>query len=391
MDFSVISRVASPSNESYIFESLPHYCIVPILCEMGSSPYDRGLRWSRSEKQSNETDMNRYKTIATSFREILRDAGGIILTTIVSSSIAVCQGASEWDTGESSLFDDFESETLDSVWELRIGRDQGSARVTAVDGRLNMSIGALENNPVVWIKHGSKSFMIETGKTLEFRVDLIGSNQEGAMAGLAFTLDGDSGDSRGYGLYFDRRTIVVSKTNNQAFVLENGAFPTGDVRMILRMTGSGDSVLLDVKLVDLDASRVLVERSVRDTDAVDAMQLGTDSPPASFLGLPGRLDLTLWHRSSAPSTGNGLPSEVVFDNATVFEHDSPALCIVRAVQLTWPVTGIEYILESSPVPEGPWEAVPGPVVEESGISSVTVPAPLLPVGRLFRLRSVIRP
>ena len=64
-----------------------------------------------------------------------------------------------------------------------------------------------------------------------------------------------------------------------------------------------------------------------------------------------------WVKPLSPSQG---AAQVIFDNLEVWEYQTPQLNIQNAVVLSWPVTATQFVLESAPTVDGPWETVPDP-------------------------------
>ena len=282
---------------------------------------------------------------------------------------------------KADTLDDFNSSALSQDWQKR---NEEVGQIAIIADRLFISADPSPNN-VVWIKNLAHPYTIEDGRTLEFSVDVIDANQHGATAGLSFTIDGYAGDTHGYAIYVDADTLLLVKSNQQAFKIVNGQFPRNNVRMVLRMTGSGSDVIIVAQVLDLQDGSVLFERAVRDTAGIDPMDFGTDSPPASYLGKIGRFDLTLWQRPEGDSTGGGMDSEVIFDNACVAQYVS--IGIERAVLLTWRDPGALYAVVGAMSIDGPWEVINEPIIEngETGLQQMTVSVPLSNRMEFFRI------
>ena len=73
---------------------------------------------------------------------------------------------------------------------------------------------------------------------------------------------------------------------------------------------------------------------------------------------PGNVELEMgWVNPLRPSQG---AAQVIFDNLEVWQCQTPQLNIQNAVVLSWPVTATQFVLESAPTVDGPWETVPDP-------------------------------
>ena len=78
-------------------------------------------------------------------------------------------------------------------------------------------------------------------------------------------------------------------------------------------------------------------------------------------------------------------AQVIYDNLEVWQYQTPQLNIQNAVVLSWPVTAAQFVVESAPGVNGPWETVPDPWLRTNATQiqmSVSAPDSM----RLFRLR-----
>jgi hypothetical protein len=61
-----------------------------------------------------------------------------------------------------------------------------------------------------------------------------------------------------------------------------------------------------------------------------------------------------------------------FDNLELLTYEVPQIALERAVRLTWPDTGMNYLIEAAPTALGPWlpfqDSVP------PGMQQMTAPA-----------------
>ncbi len=78
-------------------------------------------------------------------------------------------------------------------------------------------------------------------------------------------------------------------------------------------------------------------------------------------------------------------AQVIYDNLEIWQYQTPPLNIQNAVVLSWPVTAAQFVVESAPGGNGPWETVSDPWLRTNATQiQMTVPAP--DSLRLFRLR-----
>lgn len=224
---------------------------------------------------------------------------------------------------------------------------------------------------------------MQDGRTLEFRADLVSSSGDGAVARLGFTLSDGSG---GYIFQVDEDTVALSKRPGplQLFLLTNGLpVDVTNVKLVVSMTGVQSNVWLQFKILDNDrAGVVLREWEFWDTPSRDPMQVGTDDPPANYLGRPGQFKLGLYHDNAdlldrvveIPPLGE---AEVVFDNVEFFEYDSvwitgpqPLACLACWSQ----DTAEEQIVVGANSPTSSvWTPWPEPIFKRFGELCMAVP------------------
>lgn len=235
-----------------------------------------------------------------------------------------------------------------------------------------------------------RQWTVREGRTLEFRVDLISCSGDGALARLNCAF----GNPNKYILFVDQDTIALGKREEdplQLFFLTNGpAVDVTNVKLVLSMTGGPDSsVLVQWKILDNEqGGRVLFSGSQWDTAGSDPMvedaHKTSDNPPGSFLGMSGRLNISVYHDNAGwvdpqveiPHLGE---AAAVFDNPEVIEYDSawqkPPL---RAMLLSWPQnTAEEQIIAGAPAPEGPYSPWPEPCFDRQGAICTAVPTTAL--------------
>ena len=207
----------------------------------------------------------------------------VIAVVAISASTAVRLGA--------EVIDDFEDPTRSAtLWQGWPGNGTGTH--TFSDGHVTLDVTPTIPNDYAFYNFllSDRTWKIQEGRTLEFRADLLSSNDDGAIAWFGFYLNDVN---RGYMLLVDEDTVSLAKRENpgQAFFLTNGVpIKVSNVKLVLSMTGTNSSVLLKFKILDNDnAGAVIFQGEYWDTPAADPMQpgWGPDNPPASYLGLSG--------------------------------------------------------------------------------------------------------
>ena len=239
-----------------------------------------------------------------------------------------------------------------------------------------------------------RSWTLQEGRTLEFRVDLISSSGDGAVARLIFGVV----NPNKYALCVDKDTIALLKRETeplQLFYLTNGLpGKAANVKLILSMTGlPQSSVLLRWKILDNNqAGRELWSGSQLDTAAAEPMAMGTDNPPGSFLNMSGRFNISLYHDNAKlldpaveiPPQGE---ATVVFDNAEVLEYASAWMAPPStAVLLSWPESTAEdqiVIGTEALATDAVWTPWPEPIFTRFG--QLCMAAPTTAQQRFFKL------
>jgi hypothetical protein len=235
-------------------------------------------------------------------------------------------------------------------------------------------------------------------QTLEARVDLVSANQAEASACLQFLWL--SATNPGYAFLKDRDSISFVKSwnsgqSNAIFFWTNLPVKNANVTLVLSLTRQGTNVAITTRVLDKDnANAVLFERSVVDTPQSDPVL--PNRAVNGFLYVPDLVG-TPWPVAQAPDTielGMGWfnplsasqgAAQVIYDNLEVWQYQTPQLNIQNAVVLSWPVTAAQFVVESAPGVNGPWETVPDPWLRTNAtqiLMSVSAPDSM----RLFRLR-----
>ncbi|GIT04604.1 MAG: hypothetical protein CM1200mP29_00150 [Verrucomicrobiota bacterium] len=121
-----------------------------------------------------------------------------------------------------------------------------------------------------------KTFVIEDGTTVEFSVDLIGANQPDSFAVLSFIPKAYPVSTlTGYSVAKDINDVLLAKGLNKYFydITEGDWIEREEnIRLVLSMTGSGKSVEVTTRVLDLENDfQVLFEETVTDTAGEDEL------------------------------------------------------------------------------------------------------------------------
>jgi hypothetical protein len=156
-----------------------------------------------------------------------------------------------------------------------------------------------------------------------------------------------------------------------------------NIVLSLALTPVGGNVVVTGKVLDKNDGAVIAQVVATDTPASDPTL--SASEVAQLTG--GRT----WQDcvpdpSGAPYTSGLAPLIVVtqdsdvapltamatFDNFELRTYEVPPVGIQRAVQLTWPASGMNFAVEGAPSVQGPW--LPVQNVEMPGMQQMTAPA-----------------
>lgn len=268
-------------------------------------------------------------------------------------------------------------------WEVLFG--QGGYQVT--NGQVRVFLTPDGEHGFVTASWKSRQFVVREGRTVELRVDLIGSSGDGAMARVGFAEDYTAQDRANYVLFFDQDTAAVVKRpeSRQLLWLTNGpALSTTNVKMVVALTGlPGGSVRVHTKVLDNERGGVpLLDQSFEDTAAADPLGAGTDNPPGSLLGRPCRPWVGLYHDNAGymdpvPGIGHLEEASVIFDNVELLDYSEPLAEISHAVRISWPEDTMEeqiVVQANSVAADALWSPCPEPLFRASGKIFMAVPA-----------------
>ncbi len=290
-----------------------------------------------------------------------------MIATNKPALITLASAACAWSTfAQTLLFSDNFSGT--DAWE--------GGTVSNEQCVLSKAFGAMNtNNPLAtWV--GSSHTVPTSGpladnQTLEFRVDLVGANQEDLAAGLHYFngwaegyVFGKSQDTVGLFKFFDGGPAMAF------FFWTNCPLKNQNVVLVLALTRRDSSLEINTRILDKDnANAVLFDRTVTDTRQAD-----TVLPDRAAGGMPGTSDRvgTPWPIVQAPvkvvlgmtwlnpTRAPQPPAEIIFDNVEVWQYEVPQLAIQNAVVLSWPLTQGQFVLYTATNVAGPWTLVPDP-------------------------------
>ncbi|SVA60458.1 uncharacterized protein METZ01_LOCUS113312 [marine metagenome] len=217
---------------------------------------------------------------------------------------------------EAATVDDFDDNKVND-WRI-FDFGTGNGFLSEEEGQLTIGMRQPSGQPFfVAATYEPKTFTIEDGTTVEFSVDLVASNQPDSFAVLSFIPKENSVSTlSGYSFAKDINDLLFAKGLSKYFYeTTEGEWIDREenIRLVMSMTGSGNSVEVTTKVLDLENNQiVLFEETVTDTAEAEDFSSGNDSPAGSFIDKPGNFVLLLYHND-----GNGsLPaSNVILDNA----------------------------------------------------------------------------
>jgi hypothetical protein len=239
-----------------------------------------------------------------------------------------------------------------------------------------------------------RTWNIEPGKTLEWRVELVSLGQHANASGLEIKQD----DGHAYFFIKGHDFLMIFKwlvPDVIVFACERTTLPSTDILLSGAMTRTGSGLILTARLLDkANPNLVRQEISVIDTPLRDASlntaQVETLTGmhldcPRDGIGAPYLYGDRYFLAVSQYTADTAWPVvEATFDNLELWTHDIPILTIDRAVRLRWPASAFPFTVEAAPGVNGPWLPVLEPVFESDGMKHLGVPSsdPI----KLFRLK-----
>ena len=239
-----------------------------------------------------------------------------------------------------------------------------------------------------------RTWSIEPGKTLEWRVELVSLGEHANASGLEIKQD----DAHAYFFVKGHDFLMIFKwlaPDVIVFACERTTLPSTDILLSGAMTRTGSGLILTARLLDkANPNLVLQEISVIDTPLRDA-SLNTAQVealtgmhldcPRDGIGAPYLYGDRYFLAVSQYTAGTAWPvAEATFDNLELWTHDIPILTIDRVVRLRWPASAFPFTVEAASEINGPWLPALEPVFESDGVKHLTVPSSDLM--KLFRLK-----
>jgi hypothetical protein len=234
------------------------------------------------------------------------------------------------------------------------------------------------NNPIAThvpaVHTAPASGPLPDGQALELRADLISASQNDAFASLAFNyLIGGLGNGYMFNKGEDELSLMKFYAGATKFAWlfhTNQPLKNENVTLVLALTRAGTNLNITTRVLDKDnGNAVLFDRTVIDTPKADPVlpsytvggmigMADPDGTPWPLLMGPSWIQLNLtWDNPLLPLNPR---ARVTFDNAEVWQYESPELTIVDSVLLSWPATTGQFFLDSAPSLTGPWAPVADP-------------------------------
>ena len=245
---------------------------------------------------------------------------------------------------QARVLDDFDDNKVKGWDKFDFG--SGNGYLKEENGQLTIGMHqAPKQQFFVAATYSAETFTVEDGNTLEFSVDLIGANQADSFAVLSFIpKEYDVSSLTGYSFAKDVNDLLLAKGLNKYFYdTTEGDWldKEENVRLVLSMTGSGNSVKVTTRILDLDNNGAVLFEDIRiDTAEVEEFSTGDDDPAGSFIGKPGNFVLLVYHNDT---NGSLPPSTVTLDNAYVSISGASDKNKPPVIADVYPVTSSNYI------------------------------------------------
>lgn len=276
----------------------------------------------------------------------------------------------------------------------------GAGIFAAVETNQQLTIRGTWNSPTLdvnnWCAWANPwhAWAVQPGQTVEARVDLASFNQAATAVGLCiYHVTGQA-----YLLTVARDWIMIGKQywpGTAWYRLDKATITGTNAVLVLALTPVGQNVVLTGKVLDKASSAVLHQISIVDTPASDPTL--TQAELAQLTGCRPWNDVITdpsgapWTSGDAPllavfqdTDGTKPPAEATFDNLEMRTYEVPQVGIERAVQLTWPATGMNFAVEAAPTLQGPWLPLNNTLLP--GMQQITVP--VNKSAEFFRLQQV---
>lgn len=216
---------------------------------------------------------------------------------------------------ENVLLDDFNDNQKTDWKDFSFG--PGLGRSLEENGQLRFELPAAGQAIFAAATKTSRNLELGDGERLVLSVDMVSGNSKDSFAILSWIPVKESVASlAGYSLAKSSTDVLIAKGINKYFFNQNVDPPikNENVTLVLSLTGAGANVVINARILDKDnANAVLFDKTFVDTPAADALEDGTDSPAAPYLGV-GQFVLMEYEDFEA---GGPEVYEVIFDNAYV--------------------------------------------------------------------------
>jgi hypothetical protein len=287
-----------------------------------------------------------------------------------------------------TVVDNFDNNRFDPATWWNIGAGSGTFHVGETNQQL--TFGGKWTSPTVFIMDhtaymsGYGSWSVAEGHTAEARADLVSLDP---AAGASVNLALYHGPNQGYGLTKSPTWIGLWKQNGAStatfFCAKRVTASNTNVVLVFDLTPVGQNVILTGKVLD-KSGMVIAQQSCVDTPASDAAlsaaELATlaGAPRvwhdigADLVGTPWKDGASVTLMVAQDTDGTLPPALATFDNVEFRSYEALQVSAQRAVTFSWPDTGQNYIIESAPTVNGPWQPVVIPAMP--GMQSLTLPA-----------------
>jgi hypothetical protein len=280
---------------------------------------------------------------------------------------------------------------VDNFYDNRFtwtGFGAGNGTFTAIETNQQLTLRGTWHSPTATLTdwtawaNPNRPWAVQSGQTIEARVDLVSLSQTATSALLAIYHQ----DGQAYALGVGTNSIAIWKQylpGNACLRLDQVSIKTTNVVLSLALTPVGQNVVVTARVLDKDNGAVLYQGSIVDTPASDPTL--TQAQVAQLTG--GRLwqDIRTdpsgapWTNGTAPllgvfqdTDGTKPPAEATFDNLEFRTYEVPQVALERAVRFSWPDTGMSYLIEAAPTVQGPWLPFQDSVLP--GMQQMTAPA-----------------
>src|ERR1041384_4437595 len=156
---------------------------------------------------------------------------------------------------KATLLDDFNDNVKTGWTDFSFG--VGTS--TEANGVLTFSIPDTLHTPIfAATTKNTVTYTLQDKRTIEFRVDPISGNSKDSFAILSFIPDSQQIQQlAGYSLVKSPTDILIAKGSGKYFYV-GGGMKNDNVTMVLRLTGSGTSVIINAQILDKDNNNAVI-------------------------------------------------------------------------------------------------------------------------------------